>query len=66
MLGDLKGGILFEPGNTTALSQLLHGLLKNPTRLAEYGSLGRKNVSAHRDANTMASNTIAAIHKLLD
>ena len=66
MLTDLEGGILFEPGNTTALAQLLHGLLENPTSLAEYGGLGRKNISARRDANSMASNTIAAIDKLLD
>ena len=65
MLADLEGGILFEPGNTTALSQLLHALLENQKGLAEYGRLGRKNISARRDANTMASNTIAAIHKLL-
>jgi len=34
--------------------------------LAEYGNLGRRNVFARRDASTMASNTIAAIHKLLN
>jgi len=66
MLADLEGGILFEPGNTTALAQLLHGLLENPTSLVEHGSLGRKNISARRDANSMASNTITAIDKLLD
>ena len=66
MLADLEGGILFEPGNTTALAQLLHGLLENPTSLAEHGSLGRKNISARRDANSMANNTITAIDKLLD
>jgi glycosyltransferase involved in cell wall biosynthesis len=66
MLTDLEGGILFEPGNTTALAQLLHGLLEDPTSLVEYGSLGRKNISARRDANSMASNTITAIDKLLD
>jgi glycosyltransferase involved in cell wall biosynthesis len=65
MLADLEGGILFEPGNITALAQLLHGLLENQISLAEYGNLGRRNVSARRDANTMASNTIAAIYKLL-
>ena len=66
MLADLEGGILFEPGNITALAQLLHGLLENQISLAEYGNLGRRNVSARRDANTMASNTIAAIYKLLN
>jgi glycosyltransferase involved in cell wall biosynthesis len=65
MLADLEGGILFEPGNTAALSQLLHTLLENQKGLAEYGHLGRKNIFARRDANTMASNTIAAIQKLL-
>ncbi len=65
MLADLEGGILFEPGNTTALAHLLHELLKNQASLAEYGSLGRKNISASRAASTMADNTIAAIHKLL-
>jgi hypothetical protein len=66
MLAELKGGILFEPGNTTALAQLLHRLLNDQTSLAEYGRTGRKNISACRDASTMASNTITAIHKLLD
>jgi glycosyltransferase involved in cell wall biosynthesis len=66
MLADLEGGVLFEPGNSTALSQLLHELLENQTSLAEHGSLGRQNILASRDAHTMASNTITAIHKLLD
>ena len=66
MLTDLEGGVLFEPGNTTALAQLLHGLLENPTNLAEYARLGRKNTSARRDASSMALNTITAIDKLLD
>ena len=66
MLAELKGGILFEPGNTTALAQVLHRLLNDQTSLAEYGRTGRKNISACRDASTMASNTITAIHKLLD
>ena len=48
-----KGGILFEPGNTKRLSQLLIDLLADESRRVKFGRHGQQFVHGSRNANTI-------------
>ena len=52
-----NGGVLFEPGNTKQLAQLLRDLLLDDQRRFQLGDQGQEFVHKHRNAIAMATAT---------
>lgn len=50
------GGLLCEPGNTSALAEGIASLLQNPTQAREMGARGQQAVREHFSADRMARN----------
>ena len=65
MIGQLGGGVLFEPGNTDSLADALEGLLGDPQRRAELGEQGMQAVRRDRDDSGMARKTIEVFERVI-
>jgi glycosyltransferase involved in cell wall biosynthesis len=59
------GGVLFEPGNTNQLAQLLIEMLADDQRRELLGTRGQQFVHQHRSASAMASSTSELIKSFL-
>ena len=63
---ELGGGLLFEPGNVTALVQALDRLRQDPTTRVRLGREGMEAVHRLRDDETMARRTIEVYETFLN
>lgn len=49
---NVRGGLLFPPGDSAAMAQSIHSLLQNPGTAAEMGRCGRRAVEERLNHNT--------------
>ena len=59
------GGVLYEPGDVTALADCIENLLQQPERLRALGEAGRKAVFEHFNAEHMARQFADVYQSLL-
>ena len=65
LINQSNGGLLFEPGQTEQLADLLIALLTDHARRTEIGSVGQQFVHEHRNASSMAVATSALIQRFV-
>jgi glycosyltransferase involved in cell wall biosynthesis len=65
MIGQLGGGVLFEPGDVAALTDALEGLLRDTGQRAELGRQGMEAVRRERTDTGMARATIEVYERVL-
>jgi glycosyltransferase involved in cell wall biosynthesis len=65
LIGPTEGGQLVPPHDVPALAESLRQLICQPQRMAEIGQRARAGVQKHFSDQRMATDTIAAVEKLL-
>jgi len=65
LLGDLSGGLLYQPGELDDLQRQLMRMINDPELRESLGQQGRRNVLERRNAQAMAECTIAIVQQVL-
>ena len=65
IIGDVGGGVLFEPGDTDALADALEQLMRDPEHRSRLGEQGMQAVKRERDDATMARRTLDVYRRII-
>jgi glycosyltransferase involved in cell wall biosynthesis len=66
MIEQLGGGVLFEPGDVSALAAALERMMLEPEHRARLGKQGMQAVRRERDDGTMARRTIEVYERVIE